>query len=203
MEPCEDANAHIRTNGEQKADAPSDDSSDAARECNLPRSSANSALFGETKQAWTPADAEKERKQEQHRQNKAQSGEAHFDARVFSCPTNEDAMRAVLWRHKKDCYRNAIANIASAHFSSKQLHGKSTQERLKMLALKGVDPVRDYPAANVYGVFIKREQFPLAALDRKTGKMIETQRTRPRQGSFAWGGSHDEKTAFVFDKYWK
>lgn len=69
---------------------------------------------------------------------------AQFDARAFSLPQEEIA-NYFLWR-ARDCRRNSINAMAQAHFSSKQLDGVSTDERLEMLGDAGqswadLDPV--------------------------------------------------------------
>lgn len=56
-------------------------------------------------------------------------GEVHpypalFDARVFTIPTATEVANYFIWR-QKDAERNSIQSLAQAHFSQKQLNGKS------------------------------------------------------------------------------
>lgn len=64
-------------------------------------------------------------------------GIANFDARAFNVPQN-DVINSFLWR-AQDWKRNSLNMIALCHFSVKELHGKSCEERKIMLDNKGVD----------------------------------------------------------------
>lgn len=59
-----------------------------------------------------------------------------FDARAFNLDKDE-VCNYFIWR-QEDCIKNSISMIAMKHFSDKELHGKSTVERKKMLEEKGV-----------------------------------------------------------------
>lgn len=59
---------------------------------------------------------------------------ATFDARVFSVP-ERDVANYFVWR-QQDAIRNAIASLGQAHFSAKELHGKSTEDIKEMLDRK-------------------------------------------------------------------
>lgn len=50
---------------------------------------------------------------------------AFFDARAFNVP-ERDVANYFLWRFK-DCERNAKSMLAHQHYSTKELHGKSTE----------------------------------------------------------------------------
>lgn len=64
---------------------------------------------------------------------------AYFDSRVFTIPTKVEVENYFIWR-QKDAIRNSISTLAQSLYSSKQLHGKSTSERLEMMKEeKGVD----------------------------------------------------------------
>ena len=62
---------------------------------------------------------------------KAISKGAMFDARVFNIP-KEELINCILWRIK-DCNRNSISSLAQAHFSHKELQGKSSSQMQDML----------------------------------------------------------------------
>lgn len=57
---------------------------------------------------------------------------AYFDARAFNVPSEIEVTNYFLWRNR-DCFRNAINDVARSRFSHKQLHGKNTDQKLDML----------------------------------------------------------------------
>lgn len=57
---------------------------------------------------------------------------AFFDARVFTIPQDLEVINYFLWR-QRDAVRNSISMLAQAYFSTKQLHGKSTNVMQEML----------------------------------------------------------------------
>lgn len=61
----------------------------------------------------------------------------YFDARIFNVP-ERDVKNYFIWR-QQDCMRNAVSMVAQASFSPKQLNLKNTQQKIQMLAEKGVD----------------------------------------------------------------
>lgn len=61
-----------------------------------------------------------------------------FDCRVWQVPNDVEAMNAILWR-QQDCRKNSISMVAQAHFSHKELHGKSGLEKREMLKAIGID----------------------------------------------------------------
>lgn len=74
-------------------------------------------------------------------------GDAIFDARTFSVPSIGEAANNLIWR-QQDCYRNAVSMASQNNLLQKigdkkalrLLHGKSTQERKKLLLEKcGID----------------------------------------------------------------
>lgn len=63
---------------------------------------------------------------------------AYFDSRVMYMPSKEEVFNCILWR-QRDCIRNSISGLAQAHFSPRELNKKNSDEKIKMLADKGVD----------------------------------------------------------------
>jgi tRNA(His) guanylyltransferase len=57
---------------------------------------------------------------------------ALFDSRVFTIPDPVEVVNQFLWR-QKDATRNSITMLAECHFSAKQLHGVSSDQRQEML----------------------------------------------------------------------
>ena len=60
-----------------------------------------------------------------------QQGKAMFDARCFSIPKDE-VCNCLIWR-QQDATRNSIQSVGQAHFSQKELNGKSCNEIQDML----------------------------------------------------------------------
>ena len=80
---------------------------------------------------------------------------AFFDSRVMFLPSKEEVFNCILWR-QRDCIRNSISGLAQAHFSSKELDKKNSDEKRKMLAEKGFDwELRAMDER--YGALIRRE----------------------------------------------
>lgn len=61
-----------------------------------------------------------------------------FDARAFTLPDRDEARNYLLWR-QQDARRNAIAMLATAHFTPEELHGVGTPERRERLLAAGVE----------------------------------------------------------------
>jgi tRNA(His) guanylyltransferase len=57
---------------------------------------------------------------------------ALFDARTFVIPDPVEVENYFIWR-QQDATRNSISMLAHTHFSTKQLHGKSSAEAQEML----------------------------------------------------------------------
>lgn len=78
-----------------------------------------------------------------------------FDARVFNLPNLEEVVNCMLFR-TQDCAKNSVTMAAAAHYSHKQLHGKSTAVKHQMLEAAGVRWL-DYPTYFRDGTFLRRE----------------------------------------------
>lgn len=79
-----------------------------------------------------------------------------FDCRVYQVPDVSEAANALLWR-VRDATKNASSMVARAHFSHKSLDGKSTRERIQMLADHGISFENDYPDLFRNGSFWSRK----------------------------------------------
>ena len=79
---------------------------------------------------------------------------AFFDARVWTVPTEQEAVNCLLWR-ELDATRNSIQMAAQALYSHKQLHQKNTSEMQEMLWQKGIN-WHDYPARFTRGGYFQR-----------------------------------------------
>ncbi len=63
---------------------------------------------------------------------------AFFDCRVWNVPTLQDAADVFIWR-QDDAIKNSVSMAAHAKFSDKKLLGKSSREKIAMLAEVGID----------------------------------------------------------------
>lgn len=61
---------------------------------------------------------------------------AYFDARVFKLPSLDEVNNYFRWRNL-DAIRNGISGIAQTLYSSKELEGKSTKDRSRMISEMG------------------------------------------------------------------
>lgn len=96
---------------------------------------------------------------------------ALFDARVFTVPNRVEIANCLFWR-QIDGERNGISLISSNFFSSKQLHGVSTEGRKQMLEDAGVD-LSAYDARFLHGQFAMQvEQERASYLDKRSGETL-------------------------------
>lgn len=80
---------------------------------------------------------------------------AHFDARVFSIPSNMKIYNAILWR-QRDCFRNAIFSYLHYNYGGKRFHGVSTEERIKFMVENG--DWNKLENKYLYGIKVTREK---------------------------------------------
>lgn len=74
---------------------------------------------------------------------------AVFDARAFTLPSKEEVSNYFRWR-QIDAEKNAISMIAEDTYPSRELHGKKTRERVKMLEKAGIS-LDDVPKDFLHG----------------------------------------------------
>lgn len=98
-----------------------------------------------------------------------------FDARVFSVPKDE-VCNCLIWR-QQDATRNSIEAVGQAHFSHRELQGKSCNEVQEMLwSLRGIN-WNDLPADCKRGSCCYRIERIVKMDDpRKAGEQIEVHR---------------------------
>jgi len=83
---------------------------------------------------------------------------AFFDSRCFTIPSESEVINYFIWR-QQDTVRNSISSVAQSEFSSKQLHGKKTNEMQEMLfSEKGINWDKFDPKLK-RGRMIVKEQF--------------------------------------------
>lgn len=78
-----------------------------------------------------------------------------FDSRVFTIDQPHEVCNYLLWR-QRDARRNAVGMLASSRFSHRELHGKTTEERARMLTEIGASPATHIPDGVFHGRVINR-----------------------------------------------
>lgn len=90
---------------------------------------------------------------------------AYFDCRVFTIPERTEVMNYFIWRNL-DCIRNSISSVAQSLFSHKELDGKKSNDKLKMIESKGVSWENTYTNQERCGrIFYKELQISHATLN--------------------------------------
>ena len=79
---------------------------------------------------------------------------AHFDARVFQIPYQEEVINYFIWR-QQDATRNSISSVAQSLYSTKELHGKKTSDMQEMIFQKGIN-WNDYSPREKRGSVIRK-----------------------------------------------
>ena len=98
-----------------------------------------------------------------------------FDARIFQVPNLHEATNLILWRWI-DARKNSISMVAQAHFSPRQLHKKTSAERLDMLEEKGIVWATDFPDHLKWGTFIQRKTGERELTEAELDKIPERHR---------------------------
>ena len=80
---------------------------------------------------------------------------AFFDCRSWNVPNRDEATNTILWRYL-DCIKNSISMAACTLYTQKELDGKNSKEKIKMLLDKGIDWEK-YPSCFIYGTFARKE----------------------------------------------
>jgi hypothetical protein len=79
-----------------------------------------------------------------------------FDGRAFAL-MNEEELGYYQCFRQHDASRNAISAVARAYYSHKQLESKNSDEKVQMLADKGVDFWKEYSTAEIFGYYFRRK----------------------------------------------
>lgn len=95
---------------------------------------------------------------------KALNRGAMFDARVFNIP-KEEVNNCVLWR-QQDATRNSIESVAQAHFSHRELHGKSCNQLQELLWQEKRINWNDFPTHLKRGSCCIKENFNVGSTMR-------------------------------------
>jgi tRNA(His) guanylyltransferase len=98
-----------------------------------------------------------------------------FDCRSFQ--VNREDVNSVFYWRQLDCVRNSKSTLAQANFSHNELHKKSADEMVKMLALIGVHWDQT-PVSQQRGVCIVKEQYQAKVTNPKTLETVFANRSR-------------------------
>lgn len=79
---------------------------------------------------------------------------ALFDSRAWTVPSLQEATNTLIWR-ELDASKNSISMAAQRHFSTSQLHKKTSTDKLALLTSKGVD-WNEYPQHFRRGTYVLR-----------------------------------------------
>ncbi|KAF2224633.1 tRNAHis guanylyltransferase-domain-containing protein [Elsinoe ampelina] len=130
-------------------------------------------------------------------------GTAHFDARFYTVPTVEEALNCLLWRCRHDAVRNSVGAFARTLYTTRELHGKSTQEVLNMLRTeKGLVFEDSVPRWAVEGCLLKRQQVEQECINHKTGAKEISTRTAIGVEERGVRDFTPENLKLVTDKFW-
>ena len=99
---------------------------------------------------------------------------AMFDARVFQITSPMEVENYFIWR-QQDATRNSISSVAQSEFSTRELHGKKTNEMQEMLFQKGINwndfsprEKRGSVIRKVEKTYIRKDSGALAEVSPKT-----------------------------------
>ncbi|KAJ7455293.1 tRNAHis guanylyltransferase-domain-containing protein [Mycena galericulata] len=130
-------------------------------------------------------------------------GIAHFDGRAFTVPDVAEALNNLIWRAKIDCRRNSISAFGRSFYSTKELHGLSSDAIVqKVLEEKKVDFWTSTPSWARNGTTVKREQYEGTGVDGITGQEVRTTRTRMRAEDIPWWEFNERNLALVTERLW-
>ncbi|KAF2735282.1 Thg1-domain-containing protein, partial [Polyplosphaeria fusca] len=127
---------------------------------------------------------------------------AHFDARLFTVPSPEEALNCLLWRCRGDAMRNSVNAFARTMFSNPEMHAKTAKQLVLMMEQQGVKYEDAVPKWAVEGCLIKREQYQHKGTNGKTGEKETVLRTRLRAEERGIREFSDENLRLVVERFW-
>uniref|UniRef100_A0A7S0LKQ3 tRNAHis guanylyltransferase catalytic domain-containing protein n=1 Tax=Coccolithus braarudii TaxID=221442 RepID=A0A7S0LKQ3_9EUKA len=126
--------------------------------------------------------------------------EAHFDARVFTLPSQRQLVDYFRWRALMDCRRNSISMLAQAHFPASRLQRVEAARVLRMLHDEKGISWEDEPAFFRFGCFVKKEQYEKPAFNPKTQQEVMARRTRTVSRAFEF--QPENNVDFLLLRFW-
>lgn len=98
-----------------------------------------------------------------------------FDCRVFNLPNMTELANAFIWR-ENDALKNSISGMSLNFYSQKELDGKSGDEKIHMMRMKGYCFYEDTAPAFMRGTFFHRENYLKELTDEEVARIPEKQR---------------------------
>jgi tRNA(His) 5'-end guanylyltransferase len=126
----------------------------------------------------------------------------HFDARIFTVPSVNEAVNCLVWRCRGDAVRNAVTGFARKYFRSRDLKGVRVGGVLQMLESKGVVFAKEAPSWAQAGTLVKRKLVEIEGMNPITGKAERAIRTRILEMDRGVMEFSEENVKLVTDKYW-
>lgn len=119
-----------------------------------------------------------------------------FDARVFTLPDEYEVANYFRWR-QRDCSVNAVSMMASCYFSKRDLHGKSTADRLSMM--RNTPSIPDIPRVFRLGRLTIKSYYKSVSTwkDKEDGEVISHPTIRSRWDTITAPDLEDKYDAFV------
>lgn len=93
-----------------------------------------------------------------------------FDCRVWNVPNLTEAANTILWR-EFDASKNSISMAARAHFSHKEVDGKTGPEKQEMLFQRCGINWNDYPSFFKRGTYVQRRKLVRAFTSEEIDKL--------------------------------
>ncbi|KAK6956005.1 hypothetical protein Daesc_003652 [Daldinia eschscholtzii] len=102
-------------------------------------------------------------------------GTVHFDARIFTVPSIEEALNYLLWRRSNYAVPNGINALAGTLFDPSQVHNRTCEELVEMMRReKNVIYEEAVPRWAVEGCLVERESCRPELQHARTGQNRET-----------------------------
>ncbi len=99
--------------------------------------------------------------------NKISNFETCFDCRILSFDNNPgDIVNHMIWRSKRDCYRNCVSTFAQYYFGSKTIHGLNSDQMIEKLKKEKNLDWKDIPCFLKYGIYGKKELYDKECIDK-------------------------------------
>lgn len=106
-----------------------------------------------------------------------------FDCRVCQVPDLGELANMFLFR-EMDCVKNSITMVSLANFNMAQIHGKHSDDKVKMLKEQcGLDYYKDIPSYLQRGTYFRREVYDKVLTAEEIEKIPESQRTYNESGA--------------------
>jgi len=105
----------------------------------------------------------------------------HFDARVWTVPSQVEAANVLVWR-SQDARKNGISSAARSCMSAKEMHGLNTGQMLGEMQMRGVNYDTDFPEHHRFGSYYQRKNVSRQLTAQERNSIPEEH--RPEVGQF-------------------